>query len=147
MSAYDEPTEPCPYCQHDMEAEFADVGVGSVQCAPYHCDVCGASEIGPELQNWYHKDRDGKIILLPGKRIYLKVLKRKYRIFGKPVLKPGHPFSEKELETGYYCGNVSPYANTIGGQKVDMKTAQAAYELGILDDKPFFNENAPESEV
>lgn len=145
MSAYDEPTEPCPYCQHDMEAEFADVGVGSVQCAPYHCDVCGASEIGPELSDWYHKDRDGKTLMLPAKRVYIPFCKKKMRTFEKPILRPGHPFSEKELETGYYCGRVSPYANTIGGAHVDMKTAQAAYELGILDEKTVFNQDLPET--
>jgi len=42
-----EPTEPCPYCQTPCRADFVDIGVGFQQCGPYHCDVCGASEIGP----------------------------------------------------------------------------------------------------
>lgn len=33
-----------------MEADWVDVGVGFVQCGPYHCDCCGASEIGPERE-------------------------------------------------------------------------------------------------
>lgn len=45
---YDEPTEACPYCGTAMVCDWCDVGVGSVQCGPYHCDDCGASEIGPE---------------------------------------------------------------------------------------------------
>lgn len=42
-----EPTQPCPYCRTVCRADFVDVGVGMVQCGPYHCDACGASEIGP----------------------------------------------------------------------------------------------------
>lgn len=43
----DEPIEECPYCSHPCEADFVDVGVGMIQCGPYHCTACGASEIGP----------------------------------------------------------------------------------------------------
>ena len=42
-----EPTEPCPYCGIICRADFVDIGVGMQQCGPYHCDACGASEIGP----------------------------------------------------------------------------------------------------
>lgn len=45
---YDEPTQPCPYCDTEMMCDWVDVGVGSVQCGPYHCENCHASEIGPE---------------------------------------------------------------------------------------------------
>jgi len=31
-----------------MEADYVDVGVGMVQCGPFHCENCGASQIGPE---------------------------------------------------------------------------------------------------
>jgi len=31
-----------------MDADWVDVGVGMVQCGPYHCFACHASEIGPE---------------------------------------------------------------------------------------------------
>lgn len=134
---YDEPTEICPYCQDQMYAEFVDIGVGSVQGSPYHCQSCGASEIGPELYDWYYKDRNGHTLLLTAKRIYNPYTKTKMRGFGKRVLKPGHPFSQTELETGYYQAQVSPYANTIDGNLVDLDVAKAAYELGVLDDKPF----------
>lgn len=46
MSAFEKET--CPYCgEKNCEAEWCDVGVGFVQCAPYHCPACNASEIGP----------------------------------------------------------------------------------------------------
>jgi len=28
-------------------ADFVDVGVGMIQCGPYHCEACGASQRGP----------------------------------------------------------------------------------------------------
>ena len=43
-----EPKEQCPYCGTFCHADFVDVGIGFVQCGPYHCDNCGASEIGPK---------------------------------------------------------------------------------------------------
>lgn len=42
-----EPIRKCPYCGTPCEADFVDVGVGMIQCGPYHCDLCLASEIGP----------------------------------------------------------------------------------------------------
>ncbi len=42
-----EPTESCPYCETICRADFVDIGVGMQQCGPYHCEACGASEIGP----------------------------------------------------------------------------------------------------
>lgn len=42
-----EPKERCPYCNALCCADFVDVGVGMVQCGPYHCERCGSSEIGP----------------------------------------------------------------------------------------------------
>jgi hypothetical protein len=47
-SVWDEPEEPCPYCGAMCEADFVNIGVGMQQCGPYHCEECGASEIGPE---------------------------------------------------------------------------------------------------
>jgi len=43
-----EPKERCPYCGTYCHADFVDVGIGYIQCGPYHCDNCKASEIGPE---------------------------------------------------------------------------------------------------
>ncbi|HCF3663708.1 TPA: hypothetical protein NID01_000534 [Pseudomonas aeruginosa] len=48
-----EPEIGCPYCGATCRADFVDVGVGYVQCGPYHCEVCNASEIGP-----YDRERD-----------------------------------------------------------------------------------------
>lgn len=59
--------EPCPYCGDPCECDLVDVGVGVVQCGPYHCEKCGASEIGAfdknsttaceRLFGWYGPDR------------------------------------------------------------------------------------------
>ncbi len=58
-----EPTESCPYCGETCHADFVDNGFGpyAVQCGPYHCDGCGASEVGPEgggdeATGWYPPD-------------------------------------------------------------------------------------------
>ncbi|MBL3821381.1 hypothetical protein RCJ96_06090 [Bacillus sp. BSL6] len=135
MGAYDTPTKECPYCKEEMEADFVDIGIGMQQCGPYHCQVCGASEIGPELYDWYYQDREGRTLYLTGKRRYYIWAKKKYKFSGNPVLKPGHPFSKTELETGYYQGRISPYANTVNGMLVDHVTAKSAYNLGLLDEK------------
>ena len=135
MGAYDTPTETCPYCEDEMEADWVDVGIGMTQCGPYHCFSCGASEIGPELSDWYYKDREGDIIYLPGKRKYVEWVGKKVKWGHQPVLKPDHPFSKEELKTGYYQGKISPYANTVNGNLVDHKTAKEAYDVGLLDEK------------
>lgn len=41
-----EPKERCRYCSAMCCADYVDVGVGYVQCGPFHCEACGASEIG-----------------------------------------------------------------------------------------------------
>jgi len=46
-NGYNTPLNNCPYCGLECDADFVDVGVGMVQCGPYHCMECGASEIGP----------------------------------------------------------------------------------------------------
>lgn len=46
MSAYSTPTEKCPYCGTECEADWVDVGIGMVQCGPYYCSECGASSVG-----------------------------------------------------------------------------------------------------
>ena len=47
--AYGEPAhvEPSPYCGHPTEADYVDIGVGMIQCGPFHCAACKASQIGP----------------------------------------------------------------------------------------------------
>lgn len=138
MSAYDTPTLNCPYCKNECHADWVDNGVGMVQCGPYHCYKCGASEIGPELFDWYYKDREGNTIYLPGKRKYVPWAKRKVSFGGQPVPIPGNPFTDKELEIGWYepyRKKISPYANTVGGQLVGHQTAKQMYDIGLLDEK------------
>ncbi len=135
MGAYDTPSKKCPYCKDSMDADYVDVGVGMVQCGPYHCYTCGASEIGPELYDWYYKDRKGNTLYLTAKRKYVAWAKKKARWNIQAVLMPGHPFTEKELETGFYQGKISPYANTVNGELVDHIEAKEMYNIGLLDEK------------
>lgn len=116
MSNYDEPLKPCPYCKNDMMADWVDVGCGVVQCGPYHCMSCGASEIGPEMKYEVLKDENGRCAGI-----------------GK-LLNP-EDFTEEEIATGYYKGKISPYANTVNGILVDHITAKEAYDADLLDEK------------
>jgi hypothetical protein len=59
--AYDTPSEPCPYCGAICEADWCDVGVGMVQCGPYHCVECLASEIGPNDDERHLTERERKL--------------------------------------------------------------------------------------
>lgn len=57
--AYTKRTATCPYCgTKGCEADWVDVGIGLVQCGPFICWNCGASEIGPHDEN--HRDEDEK---------------------------------------------------------------------------------------
>lgn len=40
------PTQKCPYCGTECEADWCDIEVGYAQCGPYHCTNCNATEIG-----------------------------------------------------------------------------------------------------
>lgn len=138
MGAYDTPSKECPYCKEAIEADWVDVGVGMVQCGPYHCYSCGASEIGPEVDDWNYKDRDGKTIYMHSKRVYWGWAKKKFRSkesYNKSVLRYDAPFTTEELVTGFYKGRISPYANTVNGNLVDHLTAKEMYDIGLLDDK------------
>lgn len=145
MSAYDTPQQECPYCKNMMDADWVDNGVGMVQCGPYHCHACGASEIGPELDNYYYKDRDGNTIYLQSKRVYWKTKrkgqrrKRHFTNYNNAVLRPGAPFTQEEINTGFYKGRISPYANTVNGVLVDHVTAKSMYKIGLLDEKDIPN--------
>lgn len=131
----------CPYCKEVMECDTVDVGVGHVQCGPYHCYSCHASEIGPELDDWCYKDREGKTIYTTAKRRYFSWVRKgkggKVRgtDYSKRVLRHDAPFTQEELDNGFYKGKISPYANTVGGQLVGHITAKAAYQVGLLDEK------------
>lgn len=126
-SNYDAP-EPCPYCGEGCHADFVDVGVGMVQCGPYHCESCGASEIGPEKWDWAEGERDQ----------YGRNINPRWDENMNLVMKAGAPFSQVEIEKGWYeptSGTVSPYANTVQGVLVDHQTAKRAYNVGLLDEK------------
>ncbi|MFJ6264223.1 hypothetical protein [Lysinibacillus xylanilyticus] len=134
----------CPYCEGTTYADSVDVGVGFVQCGPYHCENCGASEIGPELDDWCYKDREGKNIYTTGKRRYWSWLRkgkggksRSREDYSKRVLRYDAPFTNEELESGFYRGRISPYANTVNGQLVNHIEAKEAYRQGLLDEKQF----------
>lgn len=118
MGAYDTPTAKCPYCGEECEADWVDVGVGMMQCGPYHCYSCGASEIGPEMKFEELTDENG------------------WYVMGDVINK--EDFTEKELETGGYEPHrkkISPYANTVNGKLVDHITAKKMYDTGLLDEK------------
>lgn len=64
---YETPTEKCPYCGTECEAEYCDIGVGMQQVTPFVCHNCHAVEIGPyddrtatevELQKGWYKGID-----------------------------------------------------------------------------------------
>lgn len=65
MSGYcygeQEPKERCPYCSALCCADFVDIGVGYTQCGPYHCEGCGASEIGPYTSDAGLSDQERKL--------------------------------------------------------------------------------------
>ena len=58
MSAYETPSEDCPYCGASCDADWCDVGVGMIQCGPYHCTICNAVERGPHDED--RPDFDGE---------------------------------------------------------------------------------------
>lgn len=57
MSAYTKYQEECPYCNAPCECEWVDVGVGLQQCGPYHCDQCGAREMGTDSYEGKNKNK------------------------------------------------------------------------------------------
>ncbi|SOC30949.1 hypothetical protein SAMN05428964_11128 [Thalassospira xiamenensis] len=88
-----EPVEVCPYCGSECRAEFMSVGVGMVQAGPYHCESCGASEIGPhdkprplseEEQNyqWYapNSEPGSSANVICGKVVSSREMKNVYRM-------------------------------------------------------------------
>ena len=118
MSAYDTPTEECPYCGEECEADFVDNGIGMAQCGPYHCFNCGASEIGPEMEFEELEDENGHYVM--------------------GGIKNPEDFTDTEIAEGWYepeRRKISPYANTVNGELVDHKTAKEMYNIGLLDDK------------
>lgn len=141
MSAYDTPTTKCPYCNNDCEADWVDVGIGMVQCGPYYCDNCGASEIGyyddigfdRNLFSKWHKenyrfeqDQNGMF-----KSIFIGNGKEKF------IIPSSAKITQDEWDEGWYKPNSSmgSSVNTFSGKYVDHKTAKELYDLELLDKK------------
>ena len=110
-----EETRDCPYCGTPCDADFCDVGVGMIQCGPYHCFGCGASEIGPydEYINPF-LDR-----ILPDDR----------------DLNKGRVLTREENNTGWYAPKTMPgtSANVIAGKVVSHRQMLAAYRKEFKD--------------
>lgn len=95
-----EPTEPCPYCKIPCRADFVDIGVGFQQCGPFHCEQCGASEIGPfdeerplsereKDTGWYapHSEPGSSANVIHGKIVSHVQMRQAYRdeFIGNPL--------------------------------------------------------------
>ena len=105
-SPYDTSTMPCPYCQFPMEADWVDVGVGMVQCGPYHCENCNASQIGSESGQY---DENGK--------------------WQQNELN----LDADEKRTGFYKNRISPLANQYNGKPISHKQADAIYRAEYFE--------------
>lgn len=86
-----EPRENCPYCNTECHADFVDIGVGMQQVGPYHCNACGATQIGPndrarqltDLETetgWYGPDSElpDTANVIDGKLVSAETMKRVY---------------------------------------------------------------------
>lgn len=87
-----QPTENCPYCNAPCDADFVDIGVGMQQCGPFHCEQCGASQIGPndkerplneqeQKTGWYKPGREpgSSANVIGGKVVSHRVMEKAYR--------------------------------------------------------------------
>lgn len=106
-----EPIEPCPYCSTPCRADFVDVSVGMVQCGPYHCEACGASEMGPNDEpttaderkhGWFAPgappSQDANVV--DGKIVSYREAKVVYEAL--------YPFSATDAGRAYIRGDVEP---------------------------------------
>lgn len=108
-----EPAIKCPYCQTRCTADFVDVGVGMLQCGPYHCDNCLASEIGP-----YDKTHN------PFKLTFAE----------EPPDPRARVLTKQESDTGWYAPDSPPgsSANVIGGKVVSHVQMRDTYRDEFL---------------
>lgn len=87
-----EPLEKCPYCGVECRADFVDIGIGFEQCGPYHCENCGASEIGPyneprelteeeKTKHWYNPGSEpgSSANVIGGKIVTAEQMKKAYQ--------------------------------------------------------------------
>jgi hypothetical protein len=120
----------CPYCQTECEADWVDVGVGHVQCGPYYCQNCGASEIGAYDNLGYDRNLECIDIenpLYQGRVEYFKV-------------PSGSRITQEEYDIGWYKPGapLGSTVNTCGGKYVKHDEAKMLYDIGLLDDKEKF---------
>lgn len=104
---YNDP-KPCPYCGFPCHADFVDIEVGMLQCGPYFCENCGASQIGP------YDDTD----------LYLfNEITNKTRIL-----------LEKEKQTGWYLpnGRLGNTVNIYKGKYITHQQAEFLYKNGEI---------------
>lgn len=90
-----------------MEADYVDVGVGMVQCGPFCCRGCGASEIGPE--RYKHTYDEG------------------WKILSSEDQADALGLDAEERKTGFYKNRISPLANQHNGKVISHKQADALY--------------------
>lgn len=52
----------CPYCNSEnIDCEYVDIGVGSIQCTPYVCHDCNAIQINPYDKSSKPSEEEKKI--------------------------------------------------------------------------------------
>jgi hypothetical protein len=88
-----------------MEADWVDVGVGMVQCGPYHCFACNVSEIGPE----YQKEKEAGKLDTDEIRTYFykgRISPHANQIDGIPI---DHKTADTLYRTKYFAEYGNPY--------------------------------------
>lgn len=134
--------EKCPYCGTECEADWVDVGVGFVQCGPYYCENCGASEIGlgvddigfdyDVFKKWQSENfkfvegEDGKF-----KYVFVGEGKEEFVIPNTATI------TQEEWDKGWYKPGspMGTSVNTYNGEYVHHEEAEKLYKLGLLDKK------------
>lgn len=140
MSSYNTPKEKCPYCNNECEADWVDNGVGMVQCGPYYCRNCGASEIGScddigfdreIFDNWMKENYVFKKINDKYEHIFIGKGEKNF------ILPKTSTITQDEWNKGWYKPNspMGSSVNTCNGVYVDHITAKKLYDKGLLDEK------------
>jgi len=103
-------TERCPYCNARCDADWCDVGVGEIQCGPFHCNRCGASEIGPYDE-------------------YVNPFRQRILPDGRDLNK-GRVLTQEESDKGWYAPESMPgsSANVIDGNVVSHSVMKDTYQ-------------------
>lgn len=135
-------TENCPYCNSVCDADWCDVGVGMVQCGPFHCVQCGASQIGPydNTVNPFKKSYINSEDEDEGMGSGVIDMTRKEK-------EPPRVLTQRESDTGWYEPDTPPgsSANVIGGKVVSHRVMNATYRQEFMgnpkyEDKDYVDE-------